>query len=92
MDTKKDIEVGNKVKVNEGTMCPDYEGLDIGGWQGLVTEIDKDDENKTLVLIQWDNTTLENMPDYFIDQSEEEGLECKLMYLYPEEVTMLIEE
>lgn len=91
VNTKKDIDliVGDKVEVKEGTMCPDFEGLDIGGWQGSVTEVDND-ESKALVLIEWNEKTLKNMPDYFIQQSEDEGLEHKLMYLYPEDVNRLI--
>ncbi len=91
MDTKKDIDiiVGDKVEVKEGTMCPDFEGLDIGGWEGSITEVDNDGESKALILIEWDDKTLKNMPDYFIQQSEDEGLEHKLMYLYPEDVRLI---
>jgi hypothetical protein len=30
--------------------------------------------------------TLKNLPDYFIEQSEEEGLDCTRMYLWQEDV------
>jgi len=32
-----------------------------------------------------DGITLKNMPDYFIEQSEEEGLDYTRMYLGPED-------
>jgi len=80
------LNVGDKIKVRTGIMCPDLEGLSIEGWQGEITEISKDDKNNPLICIEWDDTTLENMPSYFIEQGEEEGLDNNLMYLYIEDV------
>lgn len=81
LDMDKEIRIGADVKVKEGIMCPDMEGLEIGGWQGKIIEI-----VDNLVCIEWDDKTLDDMPNYFIEQSEEEGLEHKLMYLYINEV------
>ena len=92
MKTKNNtnFNIGNRVKVKEGIMCPDLEGLCIEGWQGTILEIEEAEEDgKDLVCIEWDNATLEKMPRYFIDQSEEEGLEHKLMYLYIDEVQII---
>jgi len=85
----KNLKIGDKVKVKSGVMCPDTEELDIGGWQGKIAEILKDDDNKTLVCIEWDIKTMENMPSNFIDQGEEEGLCNDLMCLYIEEVELI---
>lgn len=76
-----DIQVGDFVKVKNEIMCPDMEGLCIGGWKGKVIEI-----TEGLVCIEWDDITIENMPNYFIEQSDDEGLEYRLMYLYMNEV------
>ena len=80
------LKIGDSVKVREGTMCPDLEDLHIGGWQGRVSEIGEDDSGTDLICIRWDSITLKNMPRYFIDQSEEEGLEYTKMDLWPEDV------
>ena len=82
------LKIGKSVKVREGTMCPDLEDLRIGGWQGQVSEIGEDEDGNDLIRICWDSITLKNLPRYFIDQSEEEGLEYAKMYLWPEEVEL----
>jgi len=41
------------VKVKEGIMCPDLEGLCIGGWQGRISEIVFDSEDETSVLMEF---------------------------------------
>ena len=78
--------IGDSVKVKEGLMCPDLEGLCIGGWQGKVSEVGEDKDGNALIGIRWDSTTLKNLPDYFIEQSDEEGLDCTRMYLWQEDV------
>ena len=82
------LAIGESVKVREKTMCPDYKGLDISGWQGRIKEITIPHEGKPLLCIQWDSITLKQMPDYFIKQSEVEGLDFSKMNLYPEDVEL----
>ena len=80
------LEIGDSVKVREGMMCPDMEGLCIEGWQGKVSEVGEDMDGDALICIRWDSLTLKNLPDYFIEQSEEEGLDCTRMYLWQKDV------
>ncbi|MEW5920363.1 MAG: calcium-binding protein [Bacillota bacterium] len=80
------IKPGNSVKVKEGIMCPDQEDLCLGGWQGRIFEIKKNEDGSILIGIKWDSITLKNMPASFIDQSEEEETDYATMYLAPEEV------
>jgi hypothetical protein len=80
------LEIGDSVKVRDGMMCPDLEDLCIEGWQGKVSEVGEDKDGNTLIGIRWDSITLKNLPDYFIEQSEEEGLDCARMYLWQEDV------
>jgi hypothetical protein len=82
------LKIGNSVKVKEGMPCPDLEDLCIGGGQGRISEIGEDDDGNGLICIRWDSITLKNMPRYFIDQSEEEGVEYERMYLWPEDVKL----
>jgi hypothetical protein len=86
---KKDstsLKIGDSVKVKEGMLCPDLEDVCIGGWQGRVSEVGEDDDGNDFICIRWDSITLKNMPRYFVDQSEEAGLEYARMYLWHEDV------
>ena len=86
---KKDsisLEIDGSIKVVDGMMCLDMEDLCIEGWQGKVSEVGEDKDGNALICIRWDSITLKNLPDYFIEQSEEEGLDCTRMYLGPEDV------
>mgnify|MGYP003394364445 CR=1 FL=1 len=78
--SETNLKVGNKVQVKECTECPDIKYLDIGGWKGIITEITKDDQDKDLILIEWDDITLRNMPHYFVEESSELGLINTKMY------------
>jgi len=80
------IKPGDSVKVKKGVRCPDQEELPIGGWQGRVFEIEKDEDGGILIGIKWDSITLKNMPASFIDQCEDEGTDYAVIYLAPEEV------
>jgi hypothetical protein len=82
------FEVGNTVKVKEGIADPDMRDLTIGGWQGIISDIYKDDNGNLLIYIEWDSITLENMPDIFIDNSEESGLDFSSMSLFDSEVEL----
>lgn len=86
--TITDFKVGDSVKVKEGTVCPDMQDLIIGGWQGRISEITKDDDGNLLIYIEWDSITLKNMPDIFIDDSEENGLCYESMSLWDNEVEL----
>jgi len=88
---KINLKVGDKVQVKGYTECPDIKYLDIGGWKGIITEITKDDQDKDkdLILIEWDDITLGNMPHYFIEHGEELGLVNTKMYLSIDEVELI---
>jgi hypothetical protein len=88
--TAEILEVGNTVKVKEGVVCPDMENLDISGWQGRISEITKDKDGNLLIYIEWDSITLENIPDIFIEDSEENGLGFDCMSLFDNEVELTI--
>lgn len=78
--------VGDSVKVKAGTLEPDTEAFSIEGWQGRVVEIREDPEEPTIVDIEWDSITLRNMPQEFIEECEEEGLDWSRMGLYPDDL------
>ena len=68
--------------VKPGVSDPDTDG-DIGGWQGRITDIFKEEE---IVTIHWDRLTLENLPLAQIAHYEEEGLDWSAMNLSSEEI------
>ncbi len=81
---KNKFRIGDSVKVKKGTSDPDF-GIDIGGWQGQIEEIEDD-----YLCVVWDGTTLSNFPDKYISQCEKEGLDWERIYLETEEVELVV--
>lgn len=71
--------IGDCVRVKAGIKDPDF-GVDIGGWQGRIANIDTNGD-EILVSIQWDSITLKKMPIAMIEQCEEQGLDWAEMAL-----------
>jgi len=46
----RNFQVGDSVKVKNGTKDPDF-GIDIGGWQGQISEIDNDLISPSVILM-----------------------------------------
>ena len=77
------LEMGDSVKVKEGMLCcPDLEDLCIETWQGKVSEAGEEEYSDSSICIRGNGITLKNLPGYFIEQSEEEGLDYARMYLW----------
>ena len=79
------IQVGASVVVRSGVLDPDF-GIDIGGWQGQVVQTGQDPESGATICIEWDSVTLRQMPESTIAQSEEQGLDWKLVWLGANEI------
>lgn len=67
------IAPGDYVRIIKGTVDP-FTNADLSGWQGLVLELMDDEESGTVLLIQWDATTLKLMPFEFVAACLEEEL------------------
>ena len=81
------ISIGDSVMVKKGILEPDYNEIKIEGWQGRVKHINPEPyKGNTLITIEWDSKTLTQIPSTFIVQSEEEGLDWKIMVLYESEL------
>jgi len=76
------FQVGQIVKVNDGTEDPDF-GTDIGGWQGKVTEIEE-----TVICVELDSKTLSSFPDDYIKKCEEDGLDWERIYLFSKDIEL----
>jgi phenylpyruvate tautomerase PptA (4-oxalocrotonate tautomerase family) len=81
----RDLKVGDCIVVKPGVKDPDY-GINIGGWQGRITEIESYQPGQVTIMFQWDSLSLKRMPASAIRRSEENGLDWSTMGLYPEEV------
>ncbi|SDC07485.1 calcium-binding protein [Williamwhitmania taraxaci] len=81
------MKLGDSVIVNQGIKAPDLEEFEIGGWQGRVVDIDtKSDNDNVLITIEWDSITLLQIPNNYIEQFEQEGLDWENMTLYESEL------
>jgi hypothetical protein len=78
------FDVGDYVRVKEGIKDTDYPDSEIGGWQGRVVEIT--DQEPSLLLVEWDSVTLEEMPIEILKEAELEGLSWERYYLDPRDV------
>ena len=75
------LTIGDSVRIKEGTVEPDFEDQSIGGWQGRVTGIYKDEEDDVFLRIVWDSLTLRSMPEIYLSYIEESGLDFSTMFL-----------
>jgi hypothetical protein len=65
--------VGDSVVVKPGVTDQDF-GVDLGAWQGTITDIHTTEREGICVAIRWDSVTLKNMPASAIEQCKEQGL------------------
>jgi hypothetical protein len=69
MEKKYNFKIGDSVVVKKGTKAPEF-GCEIGGWQGRIFDILKNDQGEDIMEIVWDSVTLKNMPSSFIENCE----------------------
>lgn len=67
---KEPFKLGDCVRFKNGQK-DEASGLDIGGWQGRIIEIN---ENQKMLLAALDSITLKSLPRGYLEESEEEGL------------------
>ncbi len=79
------FKVGESVAVKQGVQDPDF-GDDMSGWQGRVVKIEEFSSEPSIVTIQWDSLTLQNMPRTSIERAEKQGLDWSEMNLYATEL------
>ncbi len=74
---KKSFKKGDIVKIKKGEEDPDFEGLDIGGWEGKITDFPEEG----FVTLQLGADTILKMPDKAILDAIEKGLDLETMTL-----------
>ncbi len=77
MFTKNPFKIGKSVRFKDGQKDEDS-GIDIGGWQGRITEVDK---KQKLILVAFDSITLKSLPRDYLEDCEEEGLDWAEYYI-----------
>ena len=73
--------IGDIVKVKQGVKDFNFKDVSISGWQGEIFEI-----NGELVQVEWDNTTLNEMSDEYLEQVERKGYELEVYGLGIDEI------
>lgn len=66
------------------------EVLSLEGWQGKIRDIQpQKDGGTTIIVIEWDSLTLQNMPKQAVKACEEKDLDWKRMALFPDDVYVI---
>jgi len=71
--------VGDKVRVCSGVSDPDYDDLTIGGWAGIIAEV----QNGTppTLLVRWSEQTLKKQSSIYLKRCERDGFDSNEMWL-----------
>jgi len=80
---------GDSVRVKEGVKEPDTEEFELGGLQGrIISTAEEEEEN--LITIEWDSISLQQLPNDYIIQAEEDGLSWDSMVLFESDVEITV--
>lgn len=74
------FEPGVKVRVRHGVRDPDFPDIPLGGWAGMVKEVERA-KGETTYLIAWDRDTLRGMHPVYRKRCERDGLGLESMWL-----------
>jgi len=72
--------IGTLVRVKAGTSDPNFLDIPIGGWCGIITEVEEG-LGPASYLIEWDRRTLDAMHPVYRNRCERDGLELESMWL-----------
>lgn len=79
---------GVKVRVAAGVNDPDFR-INIGGWSGVIDEIEPLDNGSWMYRIVWDKDTLLMAGNNYISKCKAENLDYKCIYLEENELEFL---
>jgi hypothetical protein len=74
------FEPGAKVRVRHDVRDPDFADIPLGGWSGVVQDVEPA-KGETTYLIAWDGATLKGMHPIYKKRCERDGLELESMWL-----------
>src|SRR3954462_8303343 len=79
------FEPGGKVRVKRGVTDPDFPDIPLGGWAGIVKEVEQVKGEPTY-LLEWDGKTLKGIHPIYRKRGERDGLEFETMWLGEEDI------
>ncbi len=82
------LAAGAAVQAKAGVTLPEFPEQPIAGWTGIVTE-QKGRAADLKYIIEWDDATVQAMPQSYKDHCEEHGLFFKMVCLPADQVSAL---
>jgi hypothetical protein len=79
------FKVGDAVRVKRGVIDPNYSDIPLGGWAGIITEVEQA-EGVITYLIAWSRETLKTIHPVFRKRCDRDGLEFESMSLGDEDI------
>jgi hypothetical protein len=79
------FKAGMKVRVKHGVRDPDFPDIPLGGWAGIIREVEQA-KGQTTYLIAWDRATFLGMHPVYKKRCERDGLELETMWLGDEDL------
>lgn len=79
------IGVGAKIRVKPETVSPEFPEISCAGWTGTIMEASGKKQD-VKYIIEWDDTTLEQMPADYLQKCEQQGLYHKMACLKADQV------
>src|SRR3954471_15439692 len=79
------FQAGAKVRVRSGVRDPDFPDIPLGGWAGIIKEVEQA-KGQVTYLIGWDQATLRGMHPVYRKRCERDGLELESMWLGDEDL------
>ncbi len=79
---------GTRVRAREGVTVPEFPEMTYAGWTGTVREL-MGKKSAPKYLIEWDDETIEQMPQEYRDQCEEQQVFYAMACLAYEDLQVL---
>src|SRR5438128_391058 len=76
---------GAQVRVKPGITDPDFADIPLGGWAGMIREVDQRSAPPTY-LIEWNRHTLDHMHPIYRKRCERDGLILESMWLGEDDI------
>lgn len=86
--TKSKFAYGDKVRVVDGTLDPDF-NFEIGGWTGEIEEVEVLENGTWLYCVVWDKPTLRKMGRDLIRRCKKDDLNHTMTYLLEDELELV---
>jgi len=79
------LTVGTRIRVKDGVTAPEIPDICCEGWVGNIIEL-LGKKSQVKYIIEWDNSTIDEMPAAYIDRCEEQGLYFKMSCFEGDEI------